>query len=128
VTMIPMVALIIITMTSSYQKILSPNPRIGFLSGANELAAQIVSGVVPAARIAETHRLMFNLRLDALVTSILAFMILLLIIEALGQWYGILSRRREVVLHESPYIATRWAPSFSGATHDAVVGDAIGDD
>jgi hypothetical protein len=44
------------------------------------------------------------------------------------QWYGILSRRREAVLHESPYIATRWAPNFSGATHDAVVGDAIGDD
>src|SRR5205814_7164419 len=35
VTMIPMAALIIITMTASYQKIFSPNPRIGFLSGAN---------------------------------------------------------------------------------------------
>src|SRR5207237_6626426 len=38
VTMIPMAALIVITMTASYQKIFSPNPRIGFLSGANELA------------------------------------------------------------------------------------------
>lgn len=128
VTMIPMVALVVITMTSSYQKILSPNPRIGFLSGANELAAQIASGIVPAARVAETHRLMFNLRLDAVVTSILVVMILLLIIEALVQWYGILSRGREAVLHESPYIATRWAPDFSGAGHGAVVGDAIGDD
>ncbi len=128
VTMIPMAALIVITMTSSYQKILSPNPRIGFLSGANELAAQIASSTLPAARIAETHRLMFNLRLDAVVTSVLVVMILLLIIEALVQWCGILSRRREAVLHESPYIATRWAPNFSGTTHDAVVGDAMGDD
>src|SRR6266568_4078026 len=107
VTMIPMAALIIITMTASYQKIFSPNPRIGFLSGANELAAEISSGAVAAARVAETHRLMFNLRLDAVVTSVLVVMILLLIIEALVQWYGILSRRREAVLHESPYIATR---------------------
>src|SRR5205823_2619107 len=67
VTMIPMAALIIITMTASYQKIFSPNPRIGFLSGANELAAEISSGAVAAARVAETHRLMFNLRLDAAV-------------------------------------------------------------
>ncbi|HVH60658.1 MAG TPA: carbon starvation CstA 5TM domain-containing protein, partial [Candidatus Sulfotelmatobacter sp.] len=127
VTMIPMAALIVITMTASYQKILSRNPRIGFLSGANELAAQISSGTVTAAKLAETQRLMFNLRLDAAVTSILALMILLLIIEALVQWYGILSRR-EAVLHESPYVRTRWAEDFSGAGRDLVVGDAVGDD
>src|SRR5215469_8096356 len=127
VTMIPMAALIIITMTASYQKILSPNPRIGFLSGANELAAEISSGTVAAARVGETHRLMFNLRLDAAVTFILALMILLLVIEALVQWYGILSRR-EAVLHESPYVRTRWAKDISGAGRDLVVGDAIGDD
>jgi len=128
VTMIPMAALIIITMTSSYQKIFSPNPRIGFLSGANEMAAQIASGAVSAAKAAETHRLMFNLRLDAAVTSILVLMILLLIFEALVQWYGILTRRSEAVLHESPYIATRWAKDFSGVSHGAVAGDAMGDD
>lgn len=128
VTMVPMAALIVITMTASYQKILSPDPRIGFLSGAKELAAQIASGVVPAAKIAETQRLMFNLRLDAVVTSILALMILLLIVEAVAQWYGILSRKREVELHESPYVPTRWTKDFSGAGRDLVVGDAIGDD
>jgi len=55
-------------------------------------------------------------------------MIVLLIFEALVQWYGILSRRKAAVLHESPYVATRWAKNFAGAGHDAVVGDAIGDD
>jgi len=128
VTVIPMVALIIITLTSSYQKILSPNPRIGFLSNANALAAQIVSGAIPAAKVTETHRLMFNLRLDAVVTSVLVLMIVLLILEALVQWYGILSRRSEALLHESPYIATRWAKDFAGAGHGVAVGDAIGDD
>ena len=78
--------------------------------------------------ITETRCEAFNLRLDAGVTSVLVLMILLLIIEALVQWYAILSRTRETVLHESPYIATRWAPNFSGAAHDAAVGDAIGDD
>jgi len=55
-------------------------------------------------------------------------MVLVLVVEAVFQWYSILSCRREAVLHESPYIATRWAPNFSGATQDAAVGDAIGDD
>jgi carbon starvation protein len=128
VTLVPMAWLVTVTMTASYQKIFSPNPHIGFRSGARELAEQIANGLVPAAKVAETHRLMFNLRLDAAVTSILVLMILLLIVEALVQWYGILSRRSEAVLHESPYIATRWAKDFSGVSHGALVGDAMGDD
>jgi hypothetical protein len=44
-------------------------------------------------------------------------MILVLIVEALMHWYSILVRRKESVLHESPYIATRWAEDFSGAAH-----------
>jgi carbon starvation protein len=128
VTLLPMAALVTVTMTASYQKILDPNPRIGFLAGANTLVGQIATGKIPAEKIAETHRLIFNLRLDAGVTAVLACMVLVLVVEAIVQWYSILSRRRESVLHESSYVATRWAKGFSGAAHDEVVGDAIGDD
>jgi carbon starvation protein len=124
VTLLPMVWLVIITMTASYQKIFDANPRIGFFSGANALAAQIAVGQVAAAKIAETHRLIFNLRLDAAVTAVLALMILVLIVEALVQWYSILTRRHEPVLHETPYVATQWADGFAGLAH----GDAQGDD
>jgi carbon starvation protein len=117
VTLLPMAWLVTITMTASYQKIFDANPRIGFLSYANALAAQIVAGKIPAAKIAETQRLIFNQRLDAVVTGVLAAMILVLIVEALAQWYVILSRRKEPVLHESPYVATRWAADYSGAAH-----------
>jgi carbon starvation protein len=117
VTVIPMIALITITMTAGYQKVFDANPRIGFLSGANELAAQIASGMIPAAKIAETQRLIFNSRLDAAVTLVLALMILLMIVEALIQWRVILGRPRETVLHESPYVRTQWAESYSGAAH-----------
>ena len=51
------------------------------------------------------------------VTIVLASMVLVLIVEALIQWYAILSRRSEPVLHEAPYVATQWAPGFSGAAH-----------
>jgi carbon starvation protein len=117
VTLLPMVWLVIITMTASYQKIFDLNPRIGFLSGANALAAQITAGKIAAAKIAETHRLIFNFRLDAAVTAVLALMILVLIVEAFVQWYSILSRRREPVLHETPYVATQWAQGFAGTAH-----------
>ncbi|HKM68267.1 MAG TPA: carbon starvation CstA family protein [Candidatus Acidoferrum sp.] len=109
VTLVPMAWLVIITMTASYQKIFSPNVRIGFLSQASALAAQIASGRIAAAIIADTQRNIFNLRLDAAVTAVLAAMILVLIVEALAQWYAILSRGKEPVLHETPFVATQWA-------------------
>jgi len=109
VTLLPMTWLVIITMTASYQKIFSGNPRIGFLAYANMLAGQIAAGKIPAAKIGETQRIIFNQRLDAGVTAVLAGMILVLVIEAIFQWYAILSRRKEPVLCETPYVATQWA-------------------
>src|SRR5690349_4838338 len=114
VTLVPTVWLVIVTMTASYQKIFDPSPRLGFLANANELAVQIAAGKIAAAKIVDTQRLIFNLRLDAAVTAIFACMVLVLVVEAIFQWYSILSRR-EAVLHESPYVATRWAKNFSGA-------------
>ena len=109
VTLLPMAWLVIITMTASFQKIFSANARIGFLSQANAMVAQLAAGKIPGAKIADTQRLIFNLRLDAVVTAVLAGMILVLLVEALGQWYAILSRGKEPVLQETPYVATQWA-------------------
>jgi len=117
VTLLPMTWLVTITMAASYQKIFDANPRLGFLANAKDLAKQIADGKIPAEKIAETQRLIFNQRLDAAVTGVLAVMILVLIVEALAHWYSILSRREEPVLHESPYIATRWAADYSGTAH-----------
>ena len=109
VTLLPTAWLVTITMTASYQKIFSLNPRIGFLSYANAMAAQIAAGKIPAAKVAEMQRVIFNQRLDAAVTAVLGGMILVLLVEAIIQWHAILSRGRQPILHETPYIATQWA-------------------
>ena len=122
-TLIPMTWLVIITMTASYQKILDPNPRLGFLSYANALAAQIAAGKIPAAKIGDMQRVIFNQRLDAAVTAVLAAMIIVLIIEALLQWYRILSEDPESVLQETAYVATRWPEDFSGPSYTAAAAE-----
>ncbi|HXJ16738.1 MAG TPA: carbon starvation protein A, partial [Candidatus Polarisedimenticolia bacterium] len=80
-----------------------------FLAQARLLAEQIASGAIPAAQIADTQRLIFNNHLDAAVTAVLAAMVLVLVIEAVSEWIRLLSGRRSAVLHEAPYVATRWA-------------------
>jgi carbon starvation protein len=114
VTLAPMMWLVIITMTASWQKIFAANPRVGFLSAANAMAAQIASGKIPTAKIVETQRLMFNQRLDAVVTAVLAIMILILLMEAVVQWTALLIRKRAPVLHESPYVRTTWIAAAEG--------------
>ncbi len=117
VTVLPMIWLVVITMTASYQKIFSANPRIGFLSFTRILAAQLAAGKIPTAKIMETQRIIFNQRLDAAVTAALALMILVLIVEAVVHWFLLLSKRKPLTMHEAPYVATAWREDFSGAVH-----------
>ena len=117
VTLVPMAWLVAVTMTASYQKIFDANPNLGFLSKASSLAAQIAGGQIAAAKIAETQRLIFNQRLDAAVTGVLAVMILVLLVEAVAQWYAIFSGRKVPVLHEASYVPTQWAEGFTGVAH-----------
>jgi carbon starvation protein len=118
VTLLPTAMLVAVTMTASYQKIFDASPNLGFLSKARQLQALVAAGHVPAEKLAETQRLIFNQRLDAAVTAVLALMILMLLAEALMQWYSILRGQREAELHETPYVATRWAAGFSpGVAH-----------
>jgi carbon starvation protein len=114
VTLVPTAWLVIVTMTASWVKIFSSDPRLGFLSYADAMAAQIAAGKIPADKIVEAHRLIFNQRLDAVVTAVLALMILVLIVEALVQWTAILAKRRLPVLHETPYTPTAWAVGAEG--------------
>jgi len=109
VTLMPMVWLVSVTMTASYQKIFSPSPSLGFLAQAKLLTGQVTSGAIPAARIADTHRLIFNARLDAVVTGALAAMVLVLLFEAIAEWIGVLRGTRSAELHETNYVATQWA-------------------
>jgi carbon starvation protein len=109
VTLVPMAWLVIVTMTASYQKIFDASPSLGFLAQARLLTAQISAGAIPAARLADTHRLIFNNRLDATVTALLAVMVLVLLFEALAEWIGVLRGSRSATLQEANYVATRWA-------------------
>ena len=109
VTLVPTVWLVTVTMTASYQKIFHANPRIGFLAYARLLSDQLASGAVPAGKVGETLRLIFNQRVNTVMVVLLAGMVLVLLLEAVYEWYRILSRRKQAVLHEAPYVVTRWA-------------------
>src|SRR4030095_234424 len=67
VTLAPLSWLVAGTFTASYHKVFDPNPPMGFLSHAQQLA----SGVAGPT----TARLIFNDRLDAVVTGVMIAMV-----------------------------------------------------
>ncbi len=98
VTLAPLVWLVSVTFTASWQKIFDANPRIGFLSHARILAA---SG--------GNARLIFNDRLDAAVTGILIAMVTLVLLESALEWARVLSGNKQATVRESPFVASRLA-------------------
>jgi len=101
VTLVPLLWLVAVTFTASWQKILDRNPRVGFLAQARVLA----EGPATTA----TARLIFNNRLDAVVTAILVVMVALVLIESVRQWIAVVSGREESRVKEAPFVMTRLA-------------------
>ena len=113
VTLVPMAWLVVVTLTGASQKLFHEDPRIGFLSQAHALEQRIAAGQVPAPKLAETRQVIFNARLDAVVTGFFALLILLLLAEAATEWYRILAGRSMPALKETPYVRTRWLEEAS---------------
>jgi hypothetical protein len=76
----------------------NPNPRIGFLSHARQLMA---TGGSP--------RVIFNDRLDAVVTGFLIVLVGLVLLDSAWNWIGILSRRRPAGVKEAAYVPSVYA-------------------
>jgi carbon starvation protein len=96
VTLSPLAWLVTVTFTASWHKVFDPNPRIGFLEQARQLAE---AGGNP--------RLIFNNRLDAIVTGALIVMVTLILLESARQWLAMLSGKKEARMKESPFVPTR---------------------
>jgi carbon starvation protein len=98
VTLLPLAWLVVVTFTASWQKIFHPDPRIGFLAHARQLAGA-----------GGNARLIFNDRLDAVVTAILIGMVALILLESAAEWARVLSGRKEARVREAPFVVTRLA-------------------
>jgi carbon starvation protein len=105
VTLLPMAWLVVITMTAAWQKIFDPSPRIGFLADAAAWQQKLDASTLDVKATAAAHSAIFNARLDAGLAGLFAVLVLVLLAEAIREWWCILSGRKQAVLHEAPYVA-----------------------
>jgi carbon starvation protein len=106
VTLLPLAWLLTVTLLAGWQKIFADDPRLGFLSHAAVTAEQIASGAVDAGRGA---RLIFNDRLDAVITISFLLVTVLVVLASAREWVLVLTRRKPAAAKESPFVETAYA-------------------
>jgi carbon starvation protein len=106
VTLLPLAWLLAATLTAGWQKVFAADPRLGFLSHAAAVAQQVADGSIEAARGA---RLIFNDRLDAVVTIVFMVITVLVLISSAREWIQVLTRRKPARVQEAPFVETAYA-------------------
>ena len=126
VTLIPLVWLLVVTITAGVQKIGNSDPRIGFLAQVKVLskeapalelavAAAKNAGEAGAITLAEQalHKneiLRFNNTLDAVVAATFLVLVSAIVMLSAHNWWRLLGRRKPAVLRETEPV---WLPDYA---------------
>ena len=81
VTLAPLAWLTLITTAAAWQKIVSPDPQLGFFAGANALAAKLAAGALTPDRAAVAPELIFNQRLNGWLTIFFTVIVWLVVLD-----------------------------------------------
>src|SRR5947207_2938090 len=103
VTVLPLCFMCVVTFSAGYLKVFSPDPKLGFLSGARSLLRE-AAGIVDPAKAADLPRQAGVWQFDALVAISFLVLVLLIVLGSARQWWQLLRGTRRVVLHESEFV------------------------
>ena len=126
ITLIPLAWLLAVTMTAGWQKIFHEDPRIGFLTAAKGLNAELPvleqalaaaksAGDAAATGLAEkawhkNRTLHFNNVLDACVAGFFMLMVAAMALLNAREWVLLMTRRKRATLRETEPV---WLPDYA---------------
>jgi carbon starvation protein len=93
-TLLPLTWLVAVTMTAGFQKIFSVAPNIGFLAHAAMLSAEMNNPAISLERHELLARLIWNDRIDALMTAIFISVVAVILVDSVRVWTGIVREAR----------------------------------
>ncbi len=107
VTGLPLLWLVVVTTTAAWQKIFSPDVRIGFYAAANDMAARLAAGTLTPEQARVAPQLIFNQQLDAWLTMFFIAVLWIVILDMLRVSYRHLAGKPVPNVSETPYEASR---------------------
>jgi len=105
ITVVPLAWLTIVTMSAGMQKVMSADPKLGFLAHAGFLSDAISSGALPAGvrSISAARQMMFNDYLDAGVAAFFMICVVVILADSLREWAAVLGGRKPAISSEVPF-------------------------
>ncbi|OLL74960.1 Carbon starvation protein A [Pseudonocardia sp. Ae168_Ps1] len=104
-----------VTLTASYQKIFSDNPKLGFWAQRAQYQDALDAGKTSmgtAKSVEDMQQVVFNTTLDTALTALFAVLIVVVLADSVRVWIAALRGRPLRSGTEDPYVESRiWAPS-----------------
>lgn len=106
VTLLPTTWLAVVTMTAGWQKLFHPDPAVSFLAAARKYQAAAAAGelLAPAKTLEEMQRIVFNNRVDAVLTALFMLLVIAIIADAARVWYRVVIKGQVLPLMEAPVV------------------------
>ena len=109
VTLAPLCFMCAVTFSAGYIKIFSPNPALGFLSGARLFTSNAAAAAPEKA--AALLRQASVWRFDALVATGFLVLVLLIVAGSAIEWWRLLRGTKPMKLHEAEFVALATIPA-----------------
>jgi carbon starvation protein len=134
VTGIPLAWDAVVTLTASWQKVFSGDPKLGFFSQRERYATALDDGQVlaPAKSLDDMQAIVTNSTVDGILAAFFAILIVIVIGDAIRVWVQVLRARRPATLAEAPYEESRIVagsgllPTPEEREHRQLVGAGVG--
>ena len=107
VSAMPLAWLVTVTSTAAWEKLFSPEVRVGFIAHAHDLAAKLAAGTLPPETAKQAPQLIFNDNLDTLLTVLFLVSTWVLVLDTLRVCYSAISGRLYPPLTETPHVPSR---------------------
>ncbi len=119
VTLVPLAWDATVTLTASWQKVFSDDPKLGFFAQRDTFQEALDDGEVlaPAESLGDMEQIVTNSTVDGILAALFAVLIILVIADAARIWIATIRGKRPVELKEAPAVPSRLvAPSGLIAT------------
>jgi carbon starvation protein len=114
VTAIPLAWDAVVTLTASWQKVFSGDPKLGFFAQRARFEQALADGRVlaPAKDLGEMQRVVTNATVDGILAAVFALLVVAVIVDAARIWIRAIRRPDEVAIIEAPAEPSRiFAPA-----------------
>ncbi|MFI6942272.1 carbon starvation CstA family protein [Streptomyces sp. NPDC050418] len=119
VTGVPLAWVAVVTLTASWQKVFSGDPRVGFFAQGDKAQAAIDSGTLEGKALEDARTIVTNTTVDGVLSALFALLVVVVIADAARVCIKAVRNPQSVVSHEEPHVESQYvAPAQLFATKD----------